>query len=468
MKLEPYNAAGYPILWLLTQDPARVIRECTATKAHWDAIRGLSLDLVNYEEADPLSVVERAASLQKTVLFLENFNHYLEAPAVAQAVLNAVPRLKSNGSTLVILSPVLKIPPELSALVRVLDHDLPSDEAYVRCLEAVLPAGMTLTDEQKATLVKAGSGMTLSGFEDAVALSLVEHQAIQPDVIWKEKADQIRKEGGAEIYQGSERFDDIGGLEGLKRFCLRSLTSGRKGARGVLLLGCPGTGKSMFAKALGKEVERCTISLDLGRMFCSLVGESERMMRETLKVVDRMEPSVLFIDEIEKGLSGIQSSGKTDGGTGSRIFGTLLTWLNDHKSETYVVATCNDISQIPPEFLRQERWDGIFFVDLPAYEERERIWELYKKQYGLSGKHPENLAGWTGAEIKSACRLAHIQGIALEESVTMTIPLMASAGSRIEEIRKKASGRCLSAETGGIYRCEATPAATGRRIASMN
>jgi SpoVK/Ycf46/Vps4 family AAA+-type ATPase len=133
----------------------------------------------------------------------------------------------------------------------------------------------------------------------------------------------------------------------------------------------------------------------------------------------------------------MQSSGKTDGGTGSRVFGTLLSWLNDHQSETYIVATCNDISAIPPEFLRQERWDGIFFVDQPTYEEREKIWQLYKTKYELADQdHPTGASsGWTGAEIKSACRLAYIQDIPLAEASRQVIPLSVSAAARILEIR---------------------------------
>ncbi|MBF0243882.1 MAG: AAA family ATPase [Planctomycetes bacterium] len=466
--IEQYNKAGYPIIWILANEPSRVVTETNSqNKVRWDSVRGLSLDLIHYEEVDPIAVIETTAKLQETVIFLENYHHYLENPAVIQSIVNAVPLLKSNGSTLVILSPVLAVPPELSTIVRVLDQELPSREEYSRCLDEVLPEGMAPMgkgDEER--IVQAGSGMTLASFEDAVALSLVTNGRASPELIWNEKADMIRK-SGAEIYRGTERFMDIGGLDGLKQFCLRSLTSGRKGARGALLLGVPGTGKSLFAKALGNEVGRCTVGLDLGRMFSSLVGETERNIRETLKIVDKLEPSILFIDEIEKGLSGIQSSGKTDGGTGSRMFGTLLTWLNDHQSDTYVIATCNSVEDLPPEFLRQERWDGIFFVDIPGFEERERIWSLYKTKYGISEEHPESCTGFTGAEIKSACRLAHIQNISLGESVKMTIPLTVSAGERVEEIRKKASGKCLSASDGQIYRLDQKAVANNRRITPL-
>jgi hypothetical protein len=408
----------------------------------------------SYEEMDPLDVLGVLNQPQETIVFLENYHHFLENPTVLQAFLNLVPWLKSNGTTVVILSPVLKVPPELSPLVRILQHDLPNQEELLECLNGFEATSPAMEEEQKQSVVRAGSGMTLSGFEDAVALSLVKSREVCPKSIWNEKADMIKKSGCASLHTGTEQFDDIGGLDALKQFCLRSLNSGKKGARGVMLLGVPGTGKSMFAKALGNEVGRCTISLDLSRMFSSLVGETERNIRETLAVVDKLEPSVVFIDEIEKALAGVQSSGKSDGGAGSRVFSTFLQWLNDHESDSYVVATCNSIEDLPPEFLRQERWDGIFFVDQPGYEEREQIWDLYKSKYDITDRHPENVTGWTGAEIKSACRLADLQGIGLPDAIKLTIPLTVSAGSKVEQIRSRASGRCLSASSGEIYSVE--------------
>ena len=455
LNIEQFNQAGYPLLWVLTQEPSRVIQECSSgNKIHWDFSRGISADLVQYEEVDPVGLLEQLELPQETVVFLENYHHFLENTAVVQGVVNLIPRLKSNGTTLVVLAPIFKAPSELNAVLRVIEHGLPDWASLLECLNVFEDAVVDLDDQEKTRIVKAGSGMTLAGFEDAVALSLVQNGQICPKAIWEEKADMMKKSGCAEIYKGTERFADIGGLEALKQFCLRSLTSGRKGARGVMLLGVPGTGKSMFAKALGNEVNRCTISLDLSRMFSSLVGETERNIRETLAIIDKLEPSVVFIDEIEKALSGVQSSGRTDGGTGARVFSTFLQWLNDHESDSYVVATCNSIEELPPEFLRQERWDGIFFVDQPGYEEREQIWELYKAKYEIEDRHPESVTGWTGAEIKSACRLAQLQEISLNQAVKITIPLTVSAGAKIEKIRKNASGRCLCANSGEIYRLD--------------
>src|SRR5947209_14899577 len=145
--------------------------------------------------------------------------------------------------------------------------------------------------------------------------------------------------------------------------------------------------------------------MDVGALMGSLVGQTEERTRQALKIVDAMAPAVLFIDEIEKALSGVQSTG--DSGVGARLFGTFLGWLNDHESDVFVVATSNDVSKLPPEFSRAERWDGTFFLDLPGQDEKGTIWRMYLDRFGLDPEQPRpNDRDFTGAEIKSCCRLA--------------------------------------------------------------
>jgi len=454
--------AGYPLLWAVTQEPARLLAETAAAGCRccwWDVARGYSSDLRDWREADPAQAIAFAQEEEGAVVMLSMFHRFAESPVVAQVVLTALDALKGRGTTLVVVAPsAAGIPAEWAPVARVVEHQLPDEAGLRAVLQKTLPEGMAIPEQAESAALASGAGMTLSAFEDSLALSLVIGGTVSAEVIWEEKAAGLKKSGGAELYKGQERFDAIGGLEGLKRFCRRSLRAANGGpkARGVMLLGCPGTGKSMFAKALGNEAGRCTISLDMGRMFGSLVGESERMMRETLAAVDRMAPCVLFIDEIEKGLAGTASSGKTDGGTTARVFGSFLTWMNDHTSDVYVVATCNDISSLPPEFLRAERWDGVFFVDLPTAAERMAIWSTYMQRYGFGPGSSTIPAceGWTGAEIRSCCRLAALQNISLEEAARQTIPLTLTGGDRIEATRKGASGRTLSASTGVVYRLD--------------
>jgi SpoVK/Ycf46/Vps4 family AAA+-type ATPase len=182
----------------------------------------------------------------------------------------------------------------------------------------------------------------------------------------------------------------------------------------------------------------------------SLVGQTEERTRQALKIVDAMAPCVLFIDEVEKALAG--ASGQTDSGVTARMFGSLLSWLNDHESDVFVVATSNDVSKLPPEFSRAERWDGTFFLDLPGRGQREAIWRIYLSRYGIDPSQPRpNDEGWTGAEIKSACRLAALLDVPLTEAAQNVVPIAVTAAESVERLRNWASGRCLSGDHPGIY-----------------
>jgi SpoVK/Ycf46/Vps4 family AAA+-type ATPase len=222
--------------------------------------------------------------------------------------------------------------------------------------------------------------------------------------------------------------------------------------RGVLLLSPPGCGKSQFAKALGNETGRPTVVLDVGALLGSLVGQSESNVRAALKLADAMAPCVLFADEVEKALAGATSSGQTDSGVTARVFGSLLTWLNDHESDVFFVGTCNDASKLPPEFARAERFDGVFFVDLPGRDQKDQIWGIYTGHYGLDARQarPDD-ANWTGAEIKSCCRLASLLDVPLIQAAQNVVPVAVTAGDKIEGLRQWASGRCLSADRAGVY-----------------
>ncbi len=184
----------------------------------------------------------------------------------------------------------------------------------------------------------------------------------------------------------------------------------------------------------------------------SLVGSTEANIRQALKIADAMAPSILFIDEIDKGLSGVANSGQTDSGVSARLFGYFLSWLNDHESDVFVVATCNDISRLPPEFSRSECFDGIFFVDLPGVAQKRTVWRMYIEKFGLDTTQPKPVdADWSGAEIRACCRLAALLDVSLVEAAQNVVPVARTAYETVERLRNRASGRCLSADQPGIY-----------------
>ena len=177
-----------------------------------------------------------------------------------------------------------------------------------------------------------------------------------------------------------------------------------------------------------------------------------------------MSPAILFVDEIEKALSGI--GGQGDSGVSSRLFGTLLTWLSDHASDVFFVGTCNDISKLPPEFSRAERFDGVFFLDLPTVVEKDAIWRMYRTQFGIpeSQVRPDDTS-WTGAEIRSCCRLAALLEVTLTQAAHHVVPVAVTAAEQVERLRTWASGRCLAASAPGVYRRDGDqPPRPGRRV----
>jgi SpoVK/Ycf46/Vps4 family AAA+-type ATPase len=291
--------------------------------------------------------------------------------------------------------------------------------------------------------------------ENAFSLSLVRHGRLTADVLWDLKSGMLKKSGLLTLHRGSETFADLGGLEALKTFCARALRPGRRAgvrARGVLLLGPPGSGKSAFCKALRAETDRPTLILDVGALLGSLVGQSEANIRQALRLVDAMAPCVAMIDEVEKALAGVTSSGQTDSGVSARMFASFLTWLNDHESDAFVVCTSNDVSKLPPEFARSERFDATFFLDLPAAREKEVIWRMYIEKYLLDPEQRRPRDGdFTGAEIKSCCRLAALLDIPLLDTAERIVPVAVTAGESVERLRSWASGRCLAADRPGLY-----------------
>src|SRR5690606_10341868 len=271
------------------------------------------------------------------------------------------------------------------------------------------------------------------------------------------------------LYRGQEDFSSLGGLAALKAFTRRALLQGGRAGRlarprGVMLLSPPGCGKSQFCKSLGKEVGRPVLVLDVGNLMGSLVGQSEQRTRQALATIDAMAPCIAMIDEVEKAFAGVGGGSNGDSGVSSRMFGTFLSWLNDHESDVFVVCTANDVAKLPPEFARAERFDGVFFLDLPEREQKDAIWQLYLEQFQLDPeqRRPDDQQ-WTGAEIRSCCRLAALLDLPLVQAAQNVVPVAVTSSESVERLRSWASGRCLSAEQAGIYRHEKAAAASSNR-----
>lgn len=480
-QLRDYINAAFTGLWVQTQEPdeaeREIVQQAQARKwrvAVWDVAQGLRLAGPTSSNADPgagdpIAAIRALPGLSDskgtTIFLLHNFHRFLTSPEVIQTTFAQLVAGKDQRAFLVVLAPVVQIPLELEKLFVVIEHALPDREQLQQIGTDINsdPDHPTTSPPNWNQVLDAAAGLTRYEAEGAFSLSIARHNVIRPDVIWELKAQALRKSNLLTLHRGGERFASLGGLSSVKDFCRRALQGSRTvKPRGVLLLGVPGTGKSAFAKALGNETGRPTLILDIGALMGSLVGQTEQNIRQALRIADAMAPCILFVDELEKGLAGV--GGQGDSGVSTRLFGALLTWLADHQSDVFFIATSNDISKLPPEFTRAERLDAVFFLDLPATTEKRAIWEMNRREYGIATnqKQPAD-ENWTGAEIKACCRLAALLDLPLEETAQQIVPVAVTASEAIEKLRTWASGRCLSSDATGIFQ-KGTSSTARRRV----
>ena len=454
--------AAFPGVLVVTGEPDEAVREPSAACAAggWNFGVWLADGGADAEggPADPLEAVTalrgRGDGDTPAVLAMVHAHRFFQSAELLAAVRTTLAAGKTLRTCLVLVMPTSDLPPELARDFAVLEHPLPSREELDAVARGVATEPGELPEELWPVL-DAAAGLTRGEAENAFALSLVRHGRLDPDPLWELKARQLRSGGPLTLHRNGEGFVALGGLNALKEFCRTALTNLHPVAEptGVLLLGPPGTGKSAFAKALGDEIGRPTLSLDIGGLMGSLVGATEENTRCALATVEAMAPCVLFVDELEKSLAGTSGGGQQDSGVGTRMLGTLLSWLADRPPGVFCVATSNDASRLPAELTRSGRFDATFFLDLPPAEQRGLIWERYRTEYDI---HPDDLPadddGWTGAEIESCCRLSALLGVSLAQAGSHVVPVSESGREVLSRLRRWASGRCLDAEGGGVYR----------------
>ena len=489
-KLVSYVRSGHAGLFLVSHEEARVEAELKAVAdtvgygLHvWSVTDGLTnvADGSRRTVNDPLQAVEMVNELpERTIVLLRDFHAFLDDanPVLVRALKDALRHGRAHNKVVVIVGCRQNLPPELEREFVVLEFALPDHGTLGKVLEGISQsAGVEQpTDDQRLKLLEAASGLTCLEAENAFALSVAESKSIQPEVISREKANALKKNGLLEVCSTVTSLDAVGGLDVLKDWLLKrrdafsrkAVEYGLPSPKGLLIAGIPGTGKSLTAKATAAVFGRPLLKLDAGRIFGSLVGQSEANFRDIVRTAEAIAPCILWIDEIEKAMAGSKSSGSTDGGTSSRVFGSFLNWLQEKTSPVFVVATANDVTQLPPELLRRGRFDEIFFVDLPNQEEREAIWALQIARYGRkSGKYDvPGLAkatdGYTGAELEQIVidglyeafvRDAEPTTVSLARIITETVPLSRLMAEPVKALRQWAQGRA---------RCATSPATTDR------
>jgi SpoVK/Ycf46/Vps4 family AAA+-type ATPase len=397
---------------------------------------------------------------------------------------------KTNGHAIIMLGCRLKLPPELEHEITHVDFTLPGIAELGTVLDGIIKSAKlkNIRETEREAALQSALGLTTTEAENAFALSVVETKSIDPKVIAREKARTLKKNGLVEVVQATTSLNDIGGLAKLKEWLQRragafsqsAKTYGLPAPKGLLVVGIPGTGKSLTAKATAGAFGLPLLRLDMGRVFGGIVGQSEANLRSVIQTAEAIAPCVLWIDEIEKGFSGSSSSGNTDGGTSSRVFGSFLSWMQEKTKAVFVVATANDVSKLPPEFLRKGRFDEMFFVDLPDALERAQIWDIVIKRHGRKPTDYDTVVlsraceQFTGAEIEAvfidALHEAFSEGREpsakdILEAMTNTVPLAQLMDDQISGLRHWAKGRTREAAS----RSNTTPdARNSRRMAEMN
>lgn len=396
------------------------------------------------DKEDALFILDwyQSDEAKDSILILQEYDLFLKDNPRLISKIRDIAYSDYNDRTLILLQTKRELPHELEKDVYIMDFDLPKKDDLEIILKSTCKKYNITLNNDIEKIINSALGLTILEAKRSFSKAIVQAGKITEEeipIIISEKETIIKNSGHLEYYHHNETLDDIGGFDILKNWLRRRGRAFEQGAkdygletpRGILLLGIPGTGKSLCAKAVGSAWQFPIIRLDMGKIFGKYVGDSESNIRKTLNIVEAVAPSILWIDEIEKGLSGIQSSGSTDSGTTARVFGSFLTWMQENKKPVFVIATANGIDGLPPELLRKGRFDEIFFVDLPSIKDREEIIKIHLKKIKRDPanfdikKIADNCESFSGSEIEEAIKEALF--IAFDENKEITTDHIISA-----------------------------------------
>ncbi|QZZ20548.1 AAA family ATPase [Leptothermofonsia sichuanensis E412] len=470
--------ARYPLIYIPTREEERIETAIAHSAKQlgnravyiWDFVDGYqgNPNDAGFGKRNPLQAlefVEKLPAAAAAVFVLRDFHRFLEDISVSRKLRNLARLLKSQPKNLVIISPQVTIPDELSEVLTVLDFPLPAAaEIHIEVERLLAATGHPLEGRALDDLVRSCQGLSLERIRRVLARAIATHGELRPedvDLILEEKRQTIRQTQILDFYPTTANISDIGGLDNLKDWLLRrggafserARQYGLPHPRGLLLVGIQGTGKSLTAKAIAHHWHLPLLRLDVGRLFAGLVGESESRTRQMIQLAEALAPCILWIDEIDKAFSGVDSKG--DAGTTSRVFGTFITWMAEKTSPVFVVATANNIQSLPPEMLRKGRFDEIFFVGLPTQDERQAIFSVHLarlRPHNLKQYDVERLAyetpDFSGAEIEQILIEAMHIGFSqnrdfttddILEAASQVVPLARTAQEQIQFLQEWAA-----------------------------
>ncbi|HEX8754058.1 MAG TPA: AAA family ATPase [Solirubrobacterales bacterium] len=455
----------HPVIAIDTVEEDRVERLLTRTAAdlgvrllEWSitsGLRGHGEEGPMYGTTDPSrALAELEESSQNAIYWFKDFTPHLGTGSVARQLRELTERMVDAHATttLVLTGAGLQLPPDAVPDATYYVLPTPSEDEYGETIDWVLSSVAWRDNTQidtsqldKPALIQALSGMTLAQARQAIAYAALDNGRLGPEDIpgiVGMKAKAINEGGVLEYFPPEDGHRELGGFDGLKAW----LADARMGfseqaeafnlapPKGVLIVGVQGCGKSEAAKVIAHQWGLPLLRLDAGRLYGSLMGESERNFRRATSLAEALSPDVLWIDEIEKGFA--PNSGDGDAGLSQRIFGSFLTWLQEKKREVFVIATANDLAKLPPELQRKGRFDEIFFVDLPGERARGEIWQIQLRAHNQDPGHfdlPGLVAasdGFTGAEIEQ-CVISSLYAALRTSQPPSTELLLAAIGSTV-------------------------------------
>ena len=395
--------ARYPIIYIATSEEERleyVIKYCTKkyvsqTYYSWDFVDGYQgnpndTGFAAKNPLEALELVDKLTAETASVFVLKDYDNFLKDLSIIRKVKNLSRALKTQPKNIIIISPEVNIPDTLREFVTVIEFPLPTyHEINEELLRLMTSLKQDIADDLLLSLTTACQGLSLERIRRVLSKVIAQSGSIDrssPPLVLEEKKQIIQQTQLLEFSLTDKKITDLGGLDNFKEWLkLRSEAFlpaakeyGLPYPKGLLLVGVQGTGKSLAAKTVANEWNLPLLRLDFGRLFASLIGQSESRVRKMIQIAEALSPCVLWVDEIDKAFAGAQNSG--DSGTTSRVLATFLTWMSEKASPVFVVATANNIEWIPPEIIRKGRFDEVFFLSLPKKEERQAIFDVHLRK----------------------------------------------------------------------------------------
>lgn len=443
-KINNYLQAGFPAIWIKTDESERIAKE-VAPMIQSD-YQCLSWDLTS--NPDPMAAItELLEASENSVMFAYNYHWFLSKPQPIQAIKNSLSELSGTSKCFIVISHQVSIPKELEKDFVIMDLELPDCKIIGDTIDFITQDLDIKKAYDREKVIQASKGLTRRELENIYSLSLVEEKTLDHNVVNQFKEQTISKTGFLSVLKSNKKYDDIVGYSVVKDFISSTINDPK--AKGIILVGPPGCGKTSLAEAVVGETGKFGISVDMGKLFSKFIGETDKNIDYAIDIIKSIGNCVVLIDEMEKSFAGASSSGDNDSGTTRRALSKWLNFLQNRPEGIYIIATCNSFKGMPPEYLRPGRWDtSPFYMDLPNATVRKAILKHYaaKKEVKLNSIDKSNLDNYSGAELEAIINIMAMTKQSFKDSLNFVIPIAKTMPNEINELRTWAAKSTIPAD----------------------